>query len=55
MTEAEALVASIRARIGQIKREQEKPTADSWLKIEVACDRLLDAAAQFERSEKAVS
>jgi hypothetical protein len=45
-----AFVASIRSSIGQIKKAQEKPTANSWLKIEIACDKLMDAAASFERA-----
>jgi hypothetical protein len=50
MTEAQALVASIRTRVGQIKHAQENPTADSWLRIEIACKKLVEAAASFERS-----
>jgi hypothetical protein len=54
MTEAEAFLASIRTRVGQIKKAQRTPTVDAWGQIEVACDKLLDAAGSFERSLSAV-
>lgn len=50
MTEAQAFLASIRTRVGQIKKAQQTPTADAWGQIEIACDKLLDAAKSFERS-----
>lgn len=49
MTEAEFFIASIRTRVGQIKKAQENPTAGSWLQIDLACDKLLDEASTFER------
>lgn len=48
MTEIEMLISSIRTRVGQIKHAQENLTADSWLRIELACDKLLDAAKTAE-------
>ncbi len=45
-----SLIASIRCRVAQIKKQQENPTANSWLKIEIACDKLIEAADSFERA-----
>jgi len=49
MTDAEIFIASIRTRVGQIKKAQENLTAGSWHQIELACDKLLDEARTFER------
>jgi hypothetical protein len=48
--EAAAAVASIRSRVGQIKKANETAAADSSFRIENACDQLLEAAASFERA-----
>lgn len=50
MTEAEAFVASIRTRVGQIKLAQRTRSVESWGRIELACLKLIEAADSFERS-----
>lgn len=52
MTEQDiaAFLASIRSRVGQIKKANSNPTAASWGQIELACDKLIDEANVFERA-----
>ena len=52
MTEQQivAFVASIRTRVGQIKDANNAASANSWGRIEVACDKLRQAADDIERS-----
>jgi hypothetical protein len=47
-----AFVASVRTRLGQIKKANNNPTADSWGQIELACDKLKAEADTFDRTSR---
>lgn len=49
MTEVEILIASIRTRVGQIKYVMKNLDANTWLRIEIACDKLIETADMAER------
>jgi hypothetical protein len=46
---AEALRAATQSSVGHIEKARKHATANSNLQIEMACDKLLEAVAAFER------
>lgn len=49
MTNEQILVASIKSNVGHIKAALSDPDAGSWLRVEMACDKLIEAAKTYER------
>lgn len=49
MTNEQILVASIRSNVGHIRHALSEPDAGCWLRIEMACDKLIEAAKTYER------